>query len=45
MRYCDWDIIIFPGGSTTPIQEFQTSCHQYQHEGKFLKQIHQKYDD
>ncbi|KXJ85928.1 hypothetical protein Micbo1qcDRAFT_220033, partial [Microdochium bolleyi] len=27
MRYEDWDILIFPRGSKTPVREFKTACH------------------
>lgn len=27
MRYDDWDVILFPGDSHVPIQEFKTVCH------------------
>jgi hypothetical protein len=27
MRYNDWDILLFPGISTVPIQEFKTDCY------------------
>lgn len=26
MRYQDWDVILFPGESNIPFQEFRTSC-------------------
>jgi len=27
MRYQNWDVLLFPEGSRTPIQEFKTTCH------------------
>jgi hypothetical protein len=27
MRYDDWDVILFPGDSHVPIQEFKTVCY------------------
>jgi hypothetical protein len=27
MRYDDWDVILFPKDSQTPIQEFRTACY------------------
>ena len=26
MRYRNWDVLLFPGGSKAPIQEFKTQC-------------------
>jgi hypothetical protein len=26
MRYENWDVLLFPGGSRVPIQEFRTQC-------------------
>ena len=26
MRYRNWDVLLFPGGSKAPIQEFETQC-------------------
>lgn len=27
MRYQNWDVLLFPGDSRIPIQEFNTACH------------------
>jgi hypothetical protein len=27
MRYQNWDVLLFPGNSRIPIQEFNTACH------------------
>jgi hypothetical protein len=27
MRYEDWDILIFPKGSSAPVKEFKVACH------------------
>lgn len=27
MRYTNWDVLLFPEGSKTPLQEFKTSCY------------------
>jgi hypothetical protein len=27
MRYQNWDVLIFPGDSNVPLQEFNTTCH------------------
>lgn len=27
MRYLNWDILLFPGSSRVPLQEFDTKCH------------------
>ncbi|OQV03902.1 hypothetical protein CLAIMM_08879 [Cladophialophora immunda] len=27
MRYQNWDVLLFPGDSRTPIQEFNTTCY------------------
>lgn len=34
MRYQNWDVLLFPGISKTPIQEFKTTCHVIQDSGK-----------
>jgi hypothetical protein len=26
MRYTNWDVLLFPHGSKTPMQEFRTQC-------------------
>jgi len=30
MRFQDWDVLLFPGESQTPIQEFRTTCFSLQ---------------
>jgi hypothetical protein len=27
MRYQNWDVLLFPGESRIPVQEFKTNCH------------------
>jgi hypothetical protein len=27
MRYQNWDVLLFPGNSRVPVQEFSTACH------------------
>lgn len=40
MRYQGWDVLIFPGNSKIPIQEFKTGCHVVQDHGVCLFQHH-----
>lgn len=35
MRYMNWDVLLFPEGSKTPIQEFKTNCYITQDPGTF----------
>ena len=30
MRFQDWDVLLFPSGSSVPIREFRTACFAYQ---------------
>ena len=34
MRYQDWDILLFPGGSNEPLKEFRVACHVVNDVGK-----------
>lgn len=36
MRYDDWDVILFPKDSQTPIQEFKTACYHVNDNSELL---------
>ena len=36
MRYMNWDVLLFPDGSKTPLQEFKTNCFVTQDPGNHL---------
>lgn len=36
MRYQNWDVLLFPGHSRIPIQEFNSACHILFDRGKWM---------
>ena len=39
MRYMNWDVLLFPDGSKTPLQEFRTVCDITQDPGNQFKTV------